>query len=60
MPNHASHHNDGAGKARDGSAPTTDAAARPDHVRSRSIQQLFLAGRLHDRVVHVALTTRTA
>ena len=33
MPNHASHHHDGAGNASAGSAPTTNAAARPDQVR---------------------------
>ncbi len=32
MPNHASHHHDGAGDARAGSVPTTNAAARPDQV----------------------------
>jgi len=35
MPNHASHHHDGAGNASAGSAPTTNAAARPDQVLLR-------------------------
>ena len=33
MPNHASHHHDGAGNASAGSAPTTNAAGGPQRTQ---------------------------